>query len=76
MKVNELLNEVKTAFLRPGLEVIIGSSNYRQYATVQRIEGEKIYLSVPGKKKVTAYNVDDIEVEIGRKFVPAKLPLT
>ncbi len=43
----------------PGHEVIIGRGDYQQYAEVQRIEGDKIYLRRAGVKRVTAFTPEE-----------------
>jgi ElaB/YqjD/DUF883 family membrane-anchored ribosome-binding protein len=70
------LNEAKTAVITAGREVIIGDGDYRQYATVAKIEGDMVYLQMAGRKRLMKVGVDELSVELGRKIVPATVSVS
>jgi hypothetical protein len=64
----------KNEYIYPGREVVIGDGDYRQYATVTKIVGDVVFLSVPGYKAIKKFPLAEVSVDLGRRgLVPAKI---
>lgn len=66
----------RTAVIAPGREVIVfwGDGDNQCYATVRKIDGDIVYIDVPGRKRVMKFDISEVRVEVGRgKIIKAKL---
>lgn len=46
--------------LQPGDEVIVGSGDHRQYATVEKVQGSIVYILCAGYKRARKFTASEI----------------